>query len=290
MSFGVLGALLAALAYGAATVFQALGVRRFAGAPARPRVQRLWAGRLYAVGLALDGGGFLASVLALRTLPLFVVESALASSVAVTAVLSTVVLRVRLSGRERLALLGTAAGLVALAVSASEGPAVHPDAVGLLVLGAAVPVAAVLAVGWRLPHGSRLGVTLLSAAAGLGFGGVGVAARVLEMPDPWWRAAGNPLVIALVVHGVVAMAAYAVALERGRATTVAAVTFSVETLVPAAIGLAWLGDAVRPGPGWAVLAVLGFAATLGGSIALASYAEPAPLSTASEPASGVTRA
>jgi hypothetical protein len=70
------------------------------------------------------------------------------------------------------------------------------------------------------------------------------------------------------------MTAYAVALERGRATTVAAVTFAVETLVPAAIGLLWLGDAVRPGRGWALVALLGFAATLGGSIALAAHSEP----------------
>lgn len=288
MSFGLLGALLAALAYGAGTVLQALGVRRFTDAPARPRARRLWAGRLYGVGLAVDGAGFLASVLALRTLPLFVVESAIASSVAVTAVLSTVVLRVRLTGREWMALVGTGAGLIALAVSASEGPAVRPHAVGILVLGAAVPVAALLALGWRLPRGSRLGVTLLSAAAGLGFGGVGVAARVLDMSVPWWHNAGNPLVIALVVHSALAMAAYAVALERGRATTVAALTFAVETVVPAAIGVAWLGDAVRPGPGWTVLAVLGFVATLAGSIALASHAEPAPASSASDLASGAT--
>jgi drug/metabolite transporter (DMT)-like permease len=262
------------VAYGSATVLQAIGVRRFADAPAHPVRRRLWAGRLYAVGLGLDGAGFLASVLALRTLPLFVVESAIASSVAVTAVLSAVVLQVRLSGRERLALACTAAGLVALAVSASEGSAVRPDAAGFLVLLAAVPVGVMLAIGWRLPRGSRLGVTLLSAAAGLGFGGVGVAARVLELPHPWWHAVGDPLVIALVVHTVLAMTAYAVALERGRASTVAALTFAVETLVPAAIGLVWLGDAVRPGPGWAVVAGLGFVATLGGSIALASHAEP----------------
>ncbi len=262
------------MAYGAATVLQALGVRRFADAPARPRGRRLWAGRLYAVGLALDAGGFLASVVALRSLPLFVVESAIASSVAVTAVLSALVLRVRLSGRETLALVGAGAGLVALAASASEGPAVRPSAAGVLVLGAAVPVGALLVLGWRLPRRSRLGVTLLSAASGLGFGGVGVAARVLEVPHPWWHGVADPLVIALVVHSVLAMSAYGVALERGRVTTVAAVTFAVETVVPASIGLAWLGDAVRPGAWWAALAVLGFAGALGGSIALAAYAEP----------------
>ncbi|WP_270888956.1 hypothetical protein [Pedococcus sp. 5OH_020] len=275
MSLGVLGALVAALAYGAATVLQAIGVRRFADAPLRPWTHRIWAGRLYAVGLSLDAAGFLASVLALRTLPLFVVESAIASSVGVTAVLSAVVLQVRLEEREKVALAWTSAGLVALAFSARQGPALRPDPAGTLVLCGVVPVAMVLALGWRLPRDSKLGVTLLSAAAGLGFGGVGVAARVLELPQPWWHAVGDPLVIALVLHTALAMTAYAVALERVRATTVAAVTFVVETLVPAAIGLLWLGDAVRHGPGWVLVAVLGFAATLAGSIALASHAEPA---------------
>lgn len=54
----------------------------------------------------------------------------------------------------------------------------------------------------------------------------------------------------------------------------AAVTVAVETLVPAVIGLVWLGDAVRPDPVWAVLAALGFALSLGGSIALAAHDEP----------------
>ncbi len=274
MSFGVLGALLAAVAYGTATVLQALGVRRLADATHLPWTRRLWAGRLFAVGLVLDGAGFVASLLALRTLPLFVVESAIAASVGVTAVLSAVVLRVRLSGHDTLALAGTGAGLVALALSAHEGPATRPGAVGVLVLGAAIPVAGVLALGWRLPRASRVGLTLLSVTAGLGFGAVGIAARVLVVPDPWWDAVRDPLVIALAVHSALAMAAYAVALERGSAVTVAAVTFAVETVVPATVGLVWLGDAVRPGPLWAVLAVLGFVGTLGGSIALASHAEP----------------
>ena len=83
---GLLGAFAAAVLYGAATVLQAAGVRSLRLVPAgAPLPARLWAGRLYAVGLALDGLGFLASIAALRTLPLFVVQSAIASSVAVTA-------------------------------------------------------------------------------------------------------------------------------------------------------------------------------------------------------------
>ncbi len=272
MSYAVPTALLAALAYGSATVLQSVGVRRFAGSAGEAWHRRVWTGRLYGVGLGLDGVGFAASLLALRTLPLFVVESAIASSVAVTAVLSAVVLRVHLVSREWTALGVVGLGLVALAVSASEGSAVRTGSVGWIVLGSTVPVAAVLVAAWRQPESSRLGLGLLSGVAGLGFAGVGVAARVVVIPVPWWRAAADPVVIALVLHGILATIAYTIALARGRVTTVAAVTFAVETVVPAAIGLAWLGDAVRPGPGWAALAALGFVGALGGSIALAAHA------------------
>lgn len=273
MSFGLAGALFAALAYGAATVLQALGVRRFADVPAGTSwAARLWVGRLYAAGLAVDGAGFLASVLALRTLPLFVVESAVASSVAVTAVLSAVVLKQRLSRREIAALVVIGIGLVALASSAREGSASRPAHLGAVLLASVLIVALVLAAGWR---SQRHGVALLSVAAGLGFGGLGIAARVLVLPAVWWHVVTDPALIALVAHGILSTTAYALALERGKATTVAAVTVTIETVVPALVGLAWLGDGVRHGSGWVVVAVLAFAATVGGSIALAGRAEPA---------------
>lgn len=273
MSFGLLGALLAALAYGAGTVLQAVGVRRFADVPDGTSWQsRTWAGRWYAVGLALDGVGFLASVLALRTLPLFVVESAIASSVGVTAVLSAVVLKQRLSRTEVTALMVIGIGLVALASSAREGTALRPAHLGAVLLVTVALVVLVLLAGWR---SERHGVALLSVASGLGFGGVGIAARVLEIPPVWWHVALDPAFIALVAHGILSVAAYGLALERGKATTVAAVTVVMETVVPAMVGLVWLGDAVRHGPGWVSAAVLAFAATLGGSIALAARSEPA---------------
>lgn len=275
----LMAAAVAAVAYGAATVLQSVGVRRFATDPAGSWARRLWAGRPYAVGLGLDAVGFGASLVALQTLPLFVVESAIASSVGVTAALSAVLLKVRLTSAERWALAVIGVGLLSLAGSASEGPAVRPDSVALVLLLAVVPVVTMVVLGRSRPRGSRLGIGLLSGAAGLAFSGVGIAARVLEVPQAgwqeWWHVSGSLLGIVLVLHGALALTAYTIALERGRVTTVAAVTFAVETVVPAVIGLVWLGDTVRPGRGWAVLAGMGFALTLGGSIALASHAEGA---------------
>ncbi|WP_200961791.1 hypothetical protein [Terrabacter sp. Soil811] len=273
MTSGLLGALLAALAYGAATVLQAVGVRRVSALPPGTSLrERVRAGRPYAVGLALDGVGFLASVAALRTLPLFLVESAVASSVAVTAVLSVVVLGVRLGRAEVVALLVVVAGLTGLALTAEAGPAVRPGPGATWWLLAAAAVVALLLVVGTVDHDRRRGAVVLSVGAGLGFGGVGVAARLLEVPPSAWQLATDGVAWALVGHAVLATVAYGLALARGRVTTVAALTFATETVVPALLGVLLLGDRVAPGQG--PVAALAFVATLGGCTALAGRAEP----------------
>src|SRR5689334_15278048 len=100
MVVGLLSAFAAAALYGCGTILQAIGVRRAGAAEVEGLWARVWAGRLYACGLVLDGLGFVASLVALRTLPLFVVESAVASSVAITAGLAVLLLGARLSRRE----------------------------------------------------------------------------------------------------------------------------------------------------------------------------------------------
>lgn len=272
MLTGLLGALTAAIAYGAATILQAIGVQRMAAVGAGASAwQRLVAGRLYAVGLGLDGLGFLASVAALRTLPLFLVESAVASSVAITAVLAVLVLHVRLRRAEVSALGVTSLGLVVLAVSAEAGPGRRVgSAAGWLLLGSAALVGLLLFAGMRARDDLR-GSALLAAAAGLGFGLVGIAARTLHVHHPWWPTLADPVLWAIAVHGVLATAAYGLALHRGRTTTVAAITFAVETVFPTVIGIAFLGDGVRAH--FFPVAALGFLATLGGSVTLAGFAE-----------------
>ena len=266
---GLLSAFAAAALYGGGTILQAVGVRRSAAADVEGMWARAWAGRLYGLGLALDALGFLASLAALRTLPLFVVESAIASSVAITAVLAVLFLGVRLSGREVAALVAVGVGLVALAVSARAGTAAPlPGWAAWLLLGSVVPVAAFGVVALRLAGSA--GAALLAATAGLGFGGVGIAARVVDVPGAWWRLVLDPVSWALVAFSAIALVAYGVALQRGAVTTVAAVTFVVETVVPAVIGLLWLGDGVRSGA--APVAVVGFVLALGGSVVLARYA------------------
>jgi len=62
-------------------------------------------------------------------------------------------------------------------------------------------------------------------------------------------------------------------------TTTVAITFVVETVVPAAIGLTLLGDRARAG--MSVIAGAGFVLAVTGAVTLARYAA---LPTATEPA------
>jgi drug/metabolite transporter (DMT)-like permease len=68
------------------------------------------------------------------------------------------------------------------------------------------------------------------------------------------------------------MTCYAGALQRAGVTVVTAVTLAVETLVPAVVGYAFLGDRARPG--FLPVAALGLLLALGGAVALGRHAEP----------------
>src|SRR3954468_12977815 len=109
-------ALAAAVCFGTATVLQAVAARE-AGtggggeAALLLRALRQWR---YLAGLALDGLGFLFQIAALRSIPIYAVAAALASSLAVTGVVAARLLQVRLSGTEWGAVGVVCAGLAML--------------------------------------------------------------------------------------------------------------------------------------------------------------------------------
>ena len=98
----VLGAVLAALCYGAGAILQATAARsqQVTGGLDVALLVRLVRQLPYVAGLGLDAVGFVASLVALRSLPLFLVQAVIASSVGVTAVLAWRFLAVRLDRQE----------------------------------------------------------------------------------------------------------------------------------------------------------------------------------------------
>jgi len=272
---GLVFAALCAVATGTATIMQARAagraVERSVG-PLRSLLATLRQG-WYIAGIGLDLVGFVASVVALHHLPLFVVQAVVSGSVGVTAGLAAL-LGVRLGRTEVACLVVLGLGLIMLALSAAAEP---PHALTgyrpWLLVAAVAPVGLLGLVGLRLPtrHGTGAAAAVLALAAGLGFTVVAVASRTLVVPPHWWRLFVSPTVLAIVAAGGLGMAMFAFALQRGTATTVAAISFATETVLPAAIGLLVLGDSPRTG--YAGVAAAGFVATVAAAIALARYAD-----------------
>jgi hypothetical protein len=108
---------------------------------------------------------------------------------------------------------------------------------------------------------------------------VGIAARALPVSGSWLHLLAEPLTYAVLAYGGLGAVLFAAGLERGSVTVVVAVVFAIETVVPAAVGLAVLGDTARPG--LAAVAVVGFLITVGSALLLAGFAQPAETRKAS---------
>lgn len=280
MGLALVAAVGIAVCYGLATVLQSVGARRMATSEGLDPglLVRLLGSVPYLMGLALDGVGFLLTVVALQTLPLFVVEAFTAGALAVTAVAAALWLRLPLSRGEWLGVAAVTAGLIALGLSAGAD-----DDVALTTFEKWLPLAAcavllVLTVlAARLP--GRAGVAALGAMAGFGFGLVGIATRTLSKPLTVGGLLADPAAYAIVAAGVLSMLALATALQRGSVTQATAAMVVAETVIPSAIGLVFLGDRIRPG--FEAVAGIGMVVAIGGAVALSRLgeipeAEPVP--------------
>lgn len=279
MVAGLLGAFGAAVCYGIGSVLQAVAARRTHSAEGLdPRLLlRLFGSWRYLLGIALDGIAFVLSIAALRSLPLFVVQSIVASFLAVTAILGAIFLHMPLRRSEWFALLVVVAGLVLVGLSAAEDRTVSVGAAerwGVLV---AAAVLGLLAIPLGRINGAP-GAAVLGSLAGLEFGAVAVAARILPSSvqlDTLFSDLGillrDPAIYALVLAGAVALLTYSTALQRGTVTQATAPLVIGETVAPALVGLLLLGD--RPRPGWGWVAALGFVLAVAGALSLSRHGD-----------------
>jgi drug/metabolite transporter (DMT)-like permease len=276
----VLAALGAAVAYGVAAILQSVAARRVAATSGvDPRLLlRLIRRPAFVVALALNVGGYALHLAALRSLPLFLVQAAIAGSVAVTAVLSRPVLGTELDSGDRLAVAAAAVGLAVLAAGSAGTENADLGSGGRwLLVGAAVVVAVAGRIAGRV-HG-HVGAALLGAVAGLGYAVVGIGSRVLPDLSPG-ALVGDPAAYAVLFSGVVAFLLYATALQRGEIMTATGPMVVTQTVVPAVVGVVLLADEVRPG--WQVPALVGLALAVWGAARLGR--RPAGLVFAATPA------
>jgi hypothetical protein len=260
----------AALCYGASSVFQAAAVARSGRADLTGLLGGLARDPRYLFGLLMVAGGFLLSLVAIRALPLFVVQAGRASSLGVTAVLAVLALGTRLHHREKLALGGVAVGLVAVALAATpQGPADVPGAVRWAVLASAVVLAA-LTIAAARTRPSAHAAALVAALAGSCFGLLALAARVLG-PIALPGVLTDPSAYAVGVASASGLVAGALALQRGSVVAVTTTMVATEAVLGSLLGIA-VGD--RPAHGMAWLAAAGFLVTVGSALLLARFGAP----------------
>lgn len=232
---------------------------------------RLGRHKAYLVGLLCQFLGFALAFLARRDLPLFLVQSAVAAGLGVTALLGVVVLKWRLPHTE-IALLGLLSlGIAGLVLAARPAPSRQVGLGGVLGLAAALLVIALTGFFAVRLHGAP-GSVALGSLAGLAFGAAAVASRPLASVHSVDRFVADPLLYLLLAHSLVGQLLLGLAMQRG-STTASVAAMDAAGAVPAAIiGLLFLGDEIHQGREW--LAAGGFLATLIAVIGLSFYAEP----------------
>ncbi|WP_406110609.1 DMT family transporter [Kitasatospora purpeofusca] len=271
MLLGLTTALVATVCFGFGSVFQAGGARE---APHADRVRvgllaallRSWR---FLLGTGLDIAGFALSIVALRTLPLFLVQAVTNASLAVTALAAARLLGARLHRADLLGIAAVVVGLTLLALGSGHAGRDHasPAFHWALLATAVLMLLLTFVLARRSGNAAAVGLGLL---AGVGFGVTSLAVRVLDVSGPL-AVFTDPAAYGLALGGLGGYLAYALALQRGTVTAVTAAGTVAETFGPALVGVVALGDTARPGYAWCALT--GFVVAVGGTFVLSRFGE-----------------
>jgi drug/metabolite transporter (DMT)-like permease len=258
---GLLTATLAAVAFGVASVLQAIGARSQSMTPGVDLrlLVRMLRHPAFLLSIVVSLSGFLLHLVALRNLPLFAVQPVIASSVAVTAVIQGVRGHEPLSTLGRWLVAAVCVGLALVTTAAVPGSAVHTsNGWRAMLIVAAVSVGL---LGWLSGRvQGPTGASLLGLLSGLGFAVVAVSAR--SMPSLAISSlVTDPATVALALGGGVAFLLYSTALQRGAVITATAAMSVGNTVVPVLVGILALGDEFRDGSAPAAIVGLLLAGT-----------------------------
>ncbi|MHA6797168.1 hypothetical protein ACVGVM_27190 [Pseudonocardia bannensis] len=221
----------------------------------------------YLVGLVVDALAWVCTVVALRYLPVFVVQAVLGGAIALTALATRWLYGAVLRPIDRVAIVACLLGLVLVAASAGdEEPKGIPPTVDLVLLAALVVL-----VGALLALRNTRHAWPLALVAGLGFGGTSLAVRAVQLRDGGGfdlvGLLAQPATYLLIGYFLVGLISYSRALGRGDISAVTAVFTVTEVVVPGLVAIALLGDPVRPG--WVPALVSGLLLAVAGVVVLA---------------------
>lgn len=259
MLVGLVAGLVGAVLFGVGAVIQAHAVRRLDQAPDRllPYVGVAVRDPLTMSVIGMYLLGFLLHAVAIWTIPLYLAQATVAMSLPVTAVASRV-LHERLSPLHWSALALVTAGLVLAALGSGDpGPVVTTTAF----VGGLAGLLVVLALA--APFGGRLGGAPLGALAGLGYAGSAIAVRGVGTPVDGQVVAA---VVVVPLLSVIAFWLYSLGMGRAGVSAVTAPLIVLQTGVPSVVGVALLGDEVRPG--WWPAVVAGLVLAVSGALLL----------------------
>lgn len=262
----------AAACSGTAAVLQAAALRDVPHTPINAGfIGGLIRNPRYLLALVLVAAGFGLSILALRSLPLFVVQAGRASSLAITAVLSVLTLGARLRWAEVAGVLAVGAGLVLVAVAGGpQGSAEVGLGARFALLTATALIAVAARAALRMDRQEHAGL-MLALLAGCSFGLLAVNARLIDGFAPL-DLITDPIGWAMAVSGLLGLLLGALALQRATVVAVTSSMVATETILGAALGVVVCSD--RPEPGMTPAAVAGFIAVLGGALVLARFGAP----------------
>ena len=256
---GVAVGLLSAAVFGVAAVEQAQAVRGFETTPdglvgfvvrSIRDVRTMLVVAAYLVGFVLHAT-------AIWLLPLYLAQALVAMSLPVTALVSRRV-EDALHRTGWLAVGVVTIGLMLLSLGAGE-PGEVQTTTGFVV---AVWIG-VAALGVASVVGRHLAGPLLGLLAGLGYAGSAISVRGIGMPVDGIVAAAA---LAVPVFGLVAFWLYSLGMHRAAVPSTTASLIVAQTFVPAAVGVALLGDGVREG--WWPAVTVGLVLSTAGAVVL----------------------
>lgn len=217
----------------------------------------------YAIGTALDVMAGIFVLIAVHSLPLFLVQSIVASGIVVTFIIEHYITHQRAPYRLYIAIGMVLAGLIVLSATAAPQTA-RPvsDTIRWSIVFAPFPLALIGALCSRVS--GKIGTASLAVVSGIAFGGTSVAGRILLFTPPLWHIVENPLLYAFIAYGGLGLLLFSIGLQRASATALNTMMTASQTIVPALVGILCFGDAVRHGM-W-FLGIAGVTITLIGTI------------------------
>jgi hypothetical protein len=255
-----------AFGYAGASILQAVAAKRSTS------LARTLSHPLYLTGIALDVLAWAGSMVALRELAVYLVESILAGSLAITVLAARFVLKSKLRKRDVACVIVSISALTVLALSA--GPQEGTPASAGLRWGLCTAAVLLTLLGRSAARTCPPG--LVAAMGGLCLGGAALSGRALHLPEQAMGHPGalalaivsEPLTWAVLIFAANGMLLYANALQRGQVGQVTAVHWIAEVTAPSAVALLLLGDSVRPG--WGLVAIGAGVVTIGAAVLLAT--------------------